>query len=93
MEAANLSRVKEGMGGEMTRLAARAERAEELEERMKVVEGQFEEMKQKYQTMLTMYGEKTEEAEELRLDLLDVKEMYKTQIDELLRTRDQSQAE
>ena len=44
------------MGGEMTRLATRAERAEELEERMKVVEGQFEEMKQKYQTMLTMYG-------------------------------------
>ena len=61
--------------------------------RMKLVEEQFEEMKQKYQTMLTMYGEKTEEAEELRLDLLDVKEMYKTQIDELLRTRDQGQGE
>ena len=32
-----------------------------------------------------MYGEKTEEAEELRLDLLDVKEMYKMQIEDLLR--------
>ena len=31
-----------------------------------------------------MYGEKVEEAEELRLDLADVKEMYKTQIQELL---------
>ena len=31
-----------------------------------------------------MYGEKVEEAEELRLDLQDVKEMYKTQIQELL---------
>ena len=31
-----------------------------------------------------MYGEKVEEAEELRLDLSDVKEMYKTQIQELL---------
>ena len=30
-----------------------------------------------------MYGEKVEEAEELRLDLQDVKEMYKTQIQEL----------
>ena len=34
-----------------------------------------------------MYGEKAEEAEELRLDLEDVKNMYKTQIDELLRQR------
>ena len=31
-----------------------------------------------------MYGEKVEEAEELRLDLADVKEMYKTQIQELI---------
>ena len=39
-----------------------------------------------------MYGEKVEEAEELRLDLEDVKEMYKTQIDELLHTGSSSQA-
>ncbi len=32
-----------------------------------------------------MYGEKVEEAEELRLDLEDVKEMYKMQLEELLR--------
>ena len=34
---------------------------------------------------LQMYGEKVEEAEELRLDLLDVKEMYKIQIEEVLK--------
>ena len=32
-----------------------------------------------------MYGEKVEEAEELRLDLQDVKDMYKMQIEDLLR--------
>ena len=32
-----------------------------------------------------MYGEKVEEAEELRLDLQDVKEMYKTQIEDVLK--------
>ena len=37
-----------------------------------------------------MYGEKVEEAEELRLDLADVKEMYKAQIQELLRSANQS---
>ena len=34
-------------------------------------------------TNFQMYGEKVEEAEELRLDLQDVKEMYKMQIDHL----------
>ena len=39
-----------------------------------------------------MYGEKVEEAEELRLDLADVKEMYKTQIQELLNSGSSAQA-
>ena len=30
-----------------------------------------------------MYGEKAEKAEELRLDIVDLKEMYKQQIDTL----------
>ena len=85
MEAGNLERVREGMGSELTRLSGRAEVADVLEGRLREMEGEFEEMKSKYQTMLTMYGEKMEEAEELRLDLQDVKEMYKTQIDQLLK--------
>lgn len=32
-----------------------------------------------------MYGEKTEENEELKLDLQDVKEMYRLQIEDLLK--------
>ena len=36
-----------------------------------------------YWSNVQMYGEKTEEAEELRLDLEDVKEMYKMQIVQL----------
>ena len=33
-----------------------------------------------YNALLQMYGEKTEEAEELKMDLQDVKEMYKLQV-------------
>lgn len=47
----------------------------------------LQDLDQRYNTILQMYGEKAEEAEELRLDLEDVKNMYKTQIDELLRQR------
>lgn len=47
----------------------------------------FQDLEQRHNTILQMYGEKAEEAEELRLDLEDVKNMYKTQIDELLRNQ------
>ena len=36
-----------------------------------------------------MYGEKVEEAEELRLDLGDVKELYRSQIQELTQKNDE----
>ena len=37
-------------------------------------------MNQRYDALLQMYGEKVEEANELRLDLEDVKDMYKAQV-------------
>lgn len=43
------------------------------------------EIQTRYDALLQMYGEKVEENEELRLDLEDVKEMYKSQIDQLLK--------
>ena len=43
----------------------------------------FNKMHNFFKTNFQMYGEKVEEAEELKLDLQDVKEMYKMQIDQL----------
>ena len=40
----------------------------------------FQKLKAEYTALLQMYGEKEEEADELRLDLQDVKEMYKLQV-------------
>ena len=37
-------------------------------------------MEARHDAVLTMYGEKAEEAEELRLDLEDVKAMYRNQV-------------
>ena len=34
----------------------------------------------RYETLLTMYGEKAEEVDELRMDLSDVKVIYKAQV-------------
>lgn len=40
----------------------------------------LQEINSRYQALLQMYGEKVEETEELRLDLQDVKDMYKAQV-------------
>lgn len=48
------------------------------------VVSRFAELQQQYDTMQQMYGEKVEETEELQLDLQDVKDMYRAQIDDLL---------
>merc|ERR1711864_41740 len=83
MELANLDRGRESMTGELTKLTIKSEQIDALNEEMAKLKAEYSTLQQKYQTMLTMYGEKMEEAEELRLDLQDVKEMYKMQIDQL----------
>ena len=37
-------------------------------------------VERKHEAMLQMYGEKAEEAEELKLDILDLKAMYRQQV-------------
>ncbi|KOC68710.1 TATA element modulatory factor [Habropoda laboriosa] len=50
-----------------------------------VLDESLREIQTRYDALLQMYGEKMEENEELRLDLQDIKEMYKVQIDQLLK--------
>ncbi|XP_063709261.1 TATA element modulatory factor [Culicoides brevitarsis] len=50
-------------------------------------ERQHAELQQQYNALLQMYGEKIEETEELKLDLVEVKEMYKSQLEELLQAQ------
>lgn len=38
------------------------------------------ELDSRYQALLQMYGEKVEEADELKLDLQDIKAMYRCQV-------------
>ena len=40
----------------------------------------FQEVERKHEAMLQMYGEKAEEAEELKLDINDLKTMYRQQV-------------
>ncbi|KJE94925.1 hypothetical protein CAOG_05467 [Capsaspora owczarzaki ATCC 30864] len=44
----------------------------------------YRELEQRYNALLVLYGERAEEAQELKLDLLDVKSLYRAQIQELV---------
>ncbi|XP_066595257.1 TATA element modulatory factor-like [Prorops nasuta] len=71
-----------------TELATLTLKAEELNNKLVKVQNlndSLNEIQTRYDALLQMYGEKVEENQELRLDLEDVKEMYKTQIDQLLK--------
>lgn len=46
----------------------------------------YEDLQHRYDALLQMYGEKVERTEELELDLVELKQAYKLQIDELLAT-------
>ncbi|XP_037093802.1 TATA element modulatory factor-like [Pollicipes pollicipes] len=56
---------------------------ESLSAQLKQKEGELNQLRAERSDQDTMYGEKAEESEELKLDLADVKEMYKQQIDQL----------
>ena len=43
----------------------------------------MQELQKNNEALLQMYGEKAEETEELKLDIQDLKEMYRQQIDDL----------
>ncbi|CAL8102448.1 unnamed protein product [Calicophoron daubneyi] len=47
----------------------------------------LDELQRRYETLLVLYGKVTEENNELKMDLADVKDMYKAQIDMLLRDK------
>ncbi|KAI9486009.1 MAG: TATA element modulatory factor 1 TATA binding-domain-containing protein, partial [Benjaminiella poitrasii] len=65
---------------------------EQLREQVKTkneLEQQYQQLNKRYQTLLELLGERTEEVEELKADLQDVKDMYKSQIVELVQKIDQ----
>ncbi|XP_010985688.2 TATA element modulatory factor [Camelus dromedarius] len=87
LEIGSLEKTRSIMAEELVKLTNQNDELEEKVKEIPKLRTQLRDLDQRYNTILQMYGEKAEEAEELRLDLEDVKIMYKTQIDELLRQR------
>lgn len=80
-----LERTRSSMAEEIVRLTNLNEDMEGVSKEIREVKTKLTEVEGRYTAILTMYGEKQEENEELKMDLEDVKAMYKQQINDLLR--------
>ncbi|EDW75280.2 uncharacterized protein Dwil_GK19780 [Drosophila willistoni] len=82
-----LSRLQAERGvldGEISTLTIELEMLKEKLIPYEAMEKCYEDLQHRYDALLQMYGEKVERTEELELDLTELKQAYKLQIDELL---------
>ncbi|XP_054009031.1 TATA element modulatory factor isoform X1 [Hylaeus anthracinus] len=76
---------RDALNTELSTLTLKIEELNNKVSNVTILNESLQEIQTRYDALLQMYGEKMEENQELRLDLADIKEMYKTQIDELLK--------
>ncbi|XP_023170086.2 TATA element modulatory factor [Drosophila hydei] len=82
-----LSRLQAERGvldNEISNLTMEMETLKEKVQSYEAMEKCYEDLQHRYDALLQMYGEKVERTEELELDLVELKQAYKIQIDELL---------
>ncbi|XP_030567423.1 TATA element modulatory factor [Drosophila novamexicana] len=82
-----LSRLQAERGvldNEISNLTMEMEMLKEKVQSYEAMEKCYEDLQHRYDALLQMYGEKVERTEELELDLVELKQAYKIQIDELL---------
>ncbi|KAH8396002.1 hypothetical protein KR222_001491 [Zaprionus bogoriensis] len=72
------------LDGEISNLTMELETLKERVQVYEAMEKSYEDLQHRYDALLQMYGEKVERTEELELDLVELKQAYKLQIDELL---------
>lgn len=81
-----LEKTRESMARELVNLTNLNEELQEKIEELPKLQENYQALDSRYNALLQMYGEKEEQVQELMLDLEDVKEMYKTQINALMPT-------
>ena len=72
---------RSALTSELSALTTKLEEQEARLAQAEITAKSLKELQTNYDALLEMYGEKVEEADELRLDLQDVKDMYKSQVE------------
>jgi len=84
-EVSKNEKIRKSLNDEIAHLTVHNQELLQRIEKMGGLQQRLAEVEKTYNAVLQMYGEKVEEADELRMDLQDVKEMYKLQIEQLLK--------
>lgn len=79
-----MSLSKSSLSAEITNISKKCSELEQKIVDLPRIKKENKELQTRYDTLLQMYGEKAEEVHELQLDLADVREAYKAQIEQLL---------
>jgi len=83
-EIADLERTRESMARELVNLSNQNEVLQAQLKDYPQLDTKFKQFEQRYEVLLTLFGEEKEKNEELKLDLADIKTLYRAQIDDLL---------
>ncbi|KAG0266596.1 hypothetical protein BG011_001785 [Mortierella polycephala] len=78
------NRNKDELSDELVRVTMEVEELQKAASRLPITEQELGLLQERHRAALEMLGERTEEVQELRADILDVKEAYRDQINELL---------
>jgi uncharacterized protein involved in exopolysaccharide biosynthesis len=84
-ELARISRQRDEARAEIVALMREVEGTKKAVERVGDLEKEVEEMKERYETTLELLGEKSEEVDELRADVEDVKAMYRDLVERTIK--------
>ena len=76
-ELARLTTQRDEARQEVVSLMREVEEKRKIDERLKTLETEHTSLRQRHQTTLELLGEKSEQVEELKADILDVKQMYR----------------
>ncbi|PGH17679.1 hypothetical protein AJ79_01041 [Helicocarpus griseus UAMH5409] len=84
-ELARLTAQRDEARQEVVELMREVEEKRKGDERIKELEGMVEQIDQRYQTTLEMLGEKSEQVEELKADIADLKKIYRELVDSTMK--------
>lgn len=84
-ELSRISKQRDEARAEIVAMMKKVEENSAAVKRVGVLEGEVREVKERYETTLELLGEKSEEVEELRADVEDVKAMYRELVERTIK--------
>lgn len=84
-EMGRLQAERNFLSNELSSLTAELEKASDSIKTNEEIEERFVELQTQHNQLLVIYGEEVEKYREIKLDLVEVKEMYKVQLEDLVK--------